>query len=158
MMEKRLLEMRHSSEPWKVDEAWNKVRRGWCFGDDTFRKSMLERLDGSLESVRRDSVSGDEVAMHDEAEAERLVCLGLSVLNMEDDDLFRMIKSAPSKYAIAWLVRKHTSVRMRWIKDRLQMGSATNFSDYLRRIETARKSEWGHVEFSKIKGIKLSRR
>jgi putative transposase len=155
MMEKRLLEMRHSCEPWKVDEAWNKIRRGWCFGDDTFRKSMLERLDGSLGSVRRDSVSGAEVALHDEAEAERLVCLGMSALNLEEDDLSRMIKGAPSKYAIAWLVRKHTSVRTRWIKDRLLMGSATNFSDYLRRIETAGKSEWGQAEFRRIKSIKL---
>ncbi|MDF7826166.1 hypothetical protein P4B35_19205 [Pontiellaceae bacterium B12227] len=98
------------------------------------------------------------MAMHAEAEAERLVCLGMSALNLEEDDLSRMIKSAPAKYAIAWLVRKHTSVRTRWIKDRLQMGSATNFSDYLLRIETARKSAWGHAELCRIKGTKLPRR
>ena len=150
-MEKRLLEMRHSSEPWKVDEAWHKIRRGWCFGDDTFRIAMLERLDGSLESVRRDSVSGDEVAMHDEAEAERLVCVGMSAFTLEEAALSRMIKSDPAKYAIAWLVRKNTSVRTRWIKNRLQMGSATNFSAYLRRIEASKQGDWGYDAFQRIK-------
>ena len=96
--------------------------------------------------------------MHDEAEAERLVCLGMSALNLEEDDLARMIKGAPAKYAIAWLVRRNTSVRTRWIKNRLQMGSATNFSDYLRRIETTKKGAWGHAEFGRIKSVKLPRR
>jgi hypothetical protein len=32
--------MQHSSEPWKADEAWSRIRRGWCFGGSGFRKEM----------------------------------------------------------------------------------------------------------------------
>jgi len=42
-----------------------------------------------------------------------------------------------------WLVRKNTCVRNGWIKERLRMGIATNFSDGMRRIEQAGKGDWG---------------
>jgi hypothetical protein len=34
------------------------------------------------------------------------------------------------------------------------MGKATNFSEFLKRIETAKRGEWGFEPFSKIKNIK----
>ena len=154
-MDLRMLEMRHSAEPWKIDARWKDIRRGWCLGDAPFRKEMLERLDDSLESRRRESFSGEDVARHDEVEAERLVRAGMQTLSLAEDDLEQLIKSAPAKYAIAWLVRRHTSVRTRWIKDRLSMGSATNFAHYLNRIESSEEAEWGYAEFQKIKNINL---
>lgn len=149
----RILEMQHGSEPWKIDDQWAAIRRGWCFGAGPFRNEMLERLDGSLESKRRESFSGEEVSRHDEEEAERLVGLGMQSLSLAEDDLVQLIKSAPAKYAIAWLVRKKTSVRTRWIKERLKMGSATNFADYLRRMESSELSGWGREEFQKVKTL-----
>ncbi|MCF7849131.1 MAG: transposase [Kiritimatiellales bacterium] len=154
-IQKRLLEMRHSAEPWKADEEWKNIRRGWCFGDDQFRKDMVERLDGALESNRRDSFSGPEVKRHDELEAERLVELGMKTLALSEEDLDLLIKGSPEKYAIAWLVRKNTSARTQWIKERLKMGTATNFSDYLRRGESADPNGWGYQEFRKIQNINL---
>ena len=154
-IEKRILEMQQHSEPWKVDEAWSRIRRGWCFGDSGFRAEMLEHLDGTLESKKRESFSGEELRQHDVVEAERLIKLGMIKLELEDTDFPKQKKSSPQKYALAWLVRKHTSVRNGWIKSRLQMGSATNFSDYLRRIESAGKGEWGYEEFQHVKNIKL---
>ncbi len=127
-MEMRMLEMQHSSEPWKVDARWKEIRRGWCLGDAAFREEMLERLDGHLKVGRRESFSGEDVTKHDEVEAERLVKTGLQILSLTEDDLVQLIKSAAAKYAIAWLVRGKTAVRTRWIKDRLNMGSATNFA------------------------------
>ena len=78
-MDLRMLEMRHSSEPWKIDARWKEIRRGWCFGDTSFRKEMLERLDDRLESRRRESFSGEDMVRHDEVEAERLLdlCVGI---------------------------------------------------------------------------------
>jgi len=155
MLERRMLEMRHSEKPWVVDGEWNRIRRGWCFGDEEFREEMKERVDGTLAFKKRESFSGPEVRLHDEAEAERLIVLGMAELGMKEQDLPEQKKGSPQKYALAWMVRKQTSVRNGWIKDRLQMGSATNFSDYLRRIEFAGKGEWGHKEISRIKNIKL---
>ena len=155
MMERRVLEMKQFSEPWKADEAWNRIRRGWCFGDEGFHNEMMRYLDGSLESKKRSSFSGEEVRQHDEVEAERIVGLGMQVLGLTDDQLTAQIKGSPEKVALSWLVRRHTCVRNEWIKKRLQMGTATTLSESLRRIESARKGEWGYEEFEKIKNIKL---
>jgi hypothetical protein len=100
-IERRVLEMRHSSEPWKVDESWAEIRRGWCFGDEAFRDVMKKQLDGSLEAKKRESFSGEGVRQHDEGEAERLIRQGLTALGLEDDDLLSMKKNCPEKYALA---------------------------------------------------------
>lgn len=154
-MERQVLGMQRSEKPWMADENWSRIRRGWCFGDDVFRKEMMERLDGSLKSKRRESFSGAEIRQHDEVEAERLVKMGLKALGLADGDLGAMIKSSPEKYAIAWLVRKNTCVRSGWIKERLHMGSATNFSDYLRKLESSKRDGWGYTEFDRIQNINL---
>jgi len=155
MMERRVLEMKDCSEPWKVDEAWSRIRRGWCFGDSGFRTKMLEYLDETLESTKRESFSGEEVRQHDEVEAERVVGLGMRALRLTEESLEGQIKGSPEKVALAWLVRRHTCVRNGWIKERLKMGTATTLSQSLRRIESAQKKEWGYEAFQQIKNIKL---
>ena len=59
-----------------------------------------------------------------------------------------MIKGSPEKYALAWLVRRNTCVENGWIKTRLRMGNATNFSALLQKIEASKKGEWGYAPFS----------
>jgi len=151
MIEKRLLEMKLSNQPWLVDEVWQKIRRGWCFGDDSFRNEMEERLDGVLNSAKRESFSGEGIRRHDEFQAERLVQQGLKALKLRDKDLSLMKKNCPQKYAIAWLVRRNTSARPQWIKDRLQMRKATNFASFLRRIADG---EYGTESVERLRNIK----
>jgi hypothetical protein len=85
--------------------------------------------------------------------AERVLASGMKALGVTDESLANQIKGSPEKYALAWLVRKKTCVRNDWIRLRLKMGSATNFSAYLRRIETAKQEEWGYAAFERIKNI-----
>lgn len=154
-IEHRILEMENSSKPWEVDALWKEIRRGWCLGGNLFREDMLVRMDGVLEAGQRASFSGVGVARHDEVEAERLVGLGMAALGMQDSDLESMAKGASAKYAIAWIIRKNTSVRTGWIKKRLSMGAATNFADYLKRVECATPGKWGYDEFKAIENINL---
>ncbi|HKL20648.1 MAG TPA: transposase [Tichowtungia sp.] len=149
-IEKRLLEMSRSDQPWLIDGAWQKIRRGWCFGDEPFRKNMENRLDGVLASVKRESVSGEEVWRHDETEAERLVLQGMQALGLDEEHLPVLKKNCAEKYAIAWLVRRNTSVRPKWIKERLQMGKATNFAEFLKRMSAG---EFGAECLRKVKNI-----
>ncbi len=60
-----------------VDESWDKIRRGWCFGSDEFREQMVEALDGVMARKRRDSFGGVESKKHDTHEAKRLFADGL---------------------------------------------------------------------------------
>lgn len=154
-VERRILEMRHSDEPWAADDEWPRIRRGWCFGDSGFRKEISERLAGTLKSKRRESFSGPEIRQHDEREAERVLSLGMKALGLAEKDLAGQKKGSPEKVAMAWLVRKNTCVKNGWIKERLKMGASTNFSDALRRIESAKENERGYEVFQRIKNIKL---
>jgi len=117
---------------------------------------MVDLLDGVLAGRRRESFSGEEVKLHDEAVAERLVVAGLDALGVVEEALPEMKMSSPAKYAVAWLVRRNTSVPNHWIKDRLCMGTATKFAGFLKRIEAAKRGEWGFDELKKIKSIRIS--
>ncbi len=151
----RVAEVRHSDQPWKADEAWQKIRRGWQLGGEDFRREMLERIGDSLKKTRRSSFSGAEICAHDEASAEAWIAKGMKRLGIVEADLASLRMSSPERYALAWLVRRNTCVRPTWIKARLGMGTATCFAAYLKRLEGAKKGEWGDVVWSKIKNIKL---
>lgn len=153
-MDGRVEEVRRSDQPWKADENWQKIRRGWFFGGEGFRHEILGRLGKSLEKGRRESYSGEEVKTHDEARAEELIVAGLEKLGLEESDLGGMIKNSPEKYALAWLVRRNTCVGNGWIKARLRMGKATNFAEFLKKIEASKRGGWGYAPFSKIQNIK----
>jgi len=150
-IESRVLEIATCENPAEYDAQWKKIRRGWFLGDESFRKELLERLDGVMGGRQRDSFSGEQALGHDEVEAERQVLLALHELKLTESDLDRLKKNCPEKYAAAWLVRRHTCVKNQWIKDRLKMGKATNFATFIKRMETG---EFGADCFNQIKNIK----
>ena len=65
---------------------------------------------------------------HDEQAAEKLLNSGLSALGIARSDLEGMKKSDDRKKAIAWLIRKNTSVKNQWIARALQMGNVATVS------------------------------
>ena len=78
---------------------------------------------------------GEEIRMHDEKEAEKLLQQGLVCCGLTEADLSELKKGDDRKKAIAWHIRKKTSVRIEWITTRLQMGVTSNFSRYVRAVE-----------------------
>ena len=150
-MQSRVLEISVSENPSTYDAAWNELRRGWFLRDDRFRNELMERLDEVMEGKQRSSYSGDQVLGHDESEAERLVQAGLTALDLTNDSLAGMRKNCAEKYAVAWLVRRNTCVKNDWIKERLNMGKATNFATFLKRMELG---EFGGDCFNRTKNIK----
>lgn len=147
----RVAEVRHADRPWEADEAWQKIRRGWHVGGDGFRREMLDRVGRALRAGRRGAYTGDEVREHGEACAEKWIAKGLAALGLAESDLAKLRMNSPEKYALAWLVRRHTGVRPAWIKVRLKMGTATGFAHFLGRLERTRKGEWGYPAWCKIR-------
>ena len=152
-MAARVEEVRHAAKPWEADVTWRKIRRGWHVGGEGFRREMLDRVGRALDAGRRASYGGDEVREHGEACAEKWIAKGMAALGLADSDLAGMRMNSPEKYAMAWLARRHTGARPAWIKARLKMGTATGFAHFLGRLETARKGEWGHAAWSKVKNV-----
>lgn len=126
MMQKRVAEVASSEKPHEADARWAEIRRGWCFGSDSFRAEMVESLDGVLAGKSRESFVGDETRQHDILDAKRRVAGALQAFGLKDVDLAGLKKGDLRKKVIAWLVRKNTSVRNGWIAERLMMGNASN--------------------------------
>ena len=152
-MQKRVLEIALSEKPWAVDEQWDSIRRGWCFGSDEFKDKMLEKID--LSSGQRDSFSGDEVGAHDEKEAERLLEGGLRVLDLAESKLCELRKGAEEKALLAWLIRRNTAVSNAWIAGRLQMGRPDCLSRYPRKIEEDQSERIRKLKNRLIENTKL---
>ena len=149
----RVEEVRHSDQPWQADENWQKIRRGWHFGGEGFRREMLGRVAGALAKGKRASFGGEETREHGEACAEAWILKGMDALGLSAADLARLKMNCPEKYALAWLARRSACVRPAWIKERLKMGTATGFAGFLGRLERARRGEWGYAEWRKVKGL-----
>ncbi len=149
-MRTRAREMADLDDPENLDAGWKDIRRGWFLGDDAFREELMDRIGNVMSGKQRGSFSGQQVEGHDLVEAERLVRRGLDAFGLNDADLENLKKNCPEKYAIAWLARRNTCVKNQWIKDRLRMGKATNFSSFLARMESR---QFGVPEFERVKNI-----
>lgn len=141
IMKKRTVEVIHHDNPYEADVLWSDIRRGWCFGSESFRNQMVESLDDVLQGNRRESFSGDQTRQHDVLDAERLVTEGLERMGLKDFELELLKKGDLRKRVIAWVVRKRTSVRNEWIAERLYMGRASNLSRFAKEVETATAGE-----------------
>ncbi len=106
---------------------WKVIRRGWCFGDDAFRRDLLERMDGRLgehhyASERRETT---------EEKAERLMREGLDRVGWTEADLRRRPKSDAVKLTLAAELRQKTTRTHQWIAERLHMGAWTHLNKRL---------------------------
>jgi putative transposase len=137
MMRKRTLEVALSDNPGEFDNRWAGIRRGWCLGDEAFRKDMEARVDKRISSYDRRSYLGEEVRRHDEAEAKRLLKSGLNVLNLSPDELNNLKKNDLRKKVLAWLIRQHTCVKNDWICEHVVMGRSSNLARHVNEIRNS---------------------
>jgi REP element-mobilizing transposase RayT len=140
-MKKRVLEVLHSNDPRRADACWEGIRRGWVFGSDEFRREVQDAVDGAMSGKRRDSFSGEMVKKHDEQAAERLLDVGLKEFGLSPEELAERSKGDAQKKAMAWLIRRNTSVRNEWIAEALQMGHPSSVSRSVRIVENTQGGE-----------------
>ncbi len=107
------------------------IKRGWYIGSEEFR----ERLDGLLMGrTRNDNFRGGQRRDHGPVEAERLWREGLKVLKVKEEELLPAKSTRMEKQALAWLMKKHTSVTGKWIAERTKMGHASTASLAINRF------------------------
>lgn len=137
-MQKRVLEISCSDSPHEVDARWADIRRGWVCGGELFRQTMMDKLDDVIgERGERASFSGEEVRLHDEVEAARLVCKGLARLELNEEDLLNLPKGAEEKKALVAVLKTRTSAGNKWIVSRLNAGHAANIPRYMADVKRA---------------------
>jgi hypothetical protein len=120
----RQMERRRREE---LGPEFRPVERGWCLGSEAFRSELLaaagERVGRSHYGAERQEIG--------EARAQRLVRDGLLALGWTEKELSECAKGDQRKVKLARRLRAETTMTLRWIADRLRMGSWTYVSNLL---------------------------
>ncbi len=135
--------------PEEVDARCSHLRRGWYWGSQAFAEKMRQWVDGLLKGDKvpksRACKHSPQARAHGLAEAESYVKEGLAAAGLNQKDLAALKGSDIRKVTLARLVWKKTTASQEWIAKKLHMGSATNVSQQLRRLEKAGKSGKGKL-------------
>jgi hypothetical protein len=115
------------------------------YAGDQDRKLRLETLaeapedrlgEGAPLKGRRGSHSGGAKQEHGEARAQRLLRLGLPLAGLAEGDLAGGPKGALEKRVLAWWLCGHTTVRRRWVSQRLGMGGESRVTHAIRQVRS----------------------
>ena len=105
------------------------VRRGWCLGGARFREQLLEHMAGGMGEHH----GGEERQETAVAVAERIVGEELQRLGWGEAELTNRRKGDAGKVAAARRLRRESTMTLKWIAQRLRMGSASMVTHALRR-------------------------
>jgi REP element-mobilizing transposase RayT len=105
------------------------LRRGWCLGSEAFRKQLLERMDGQLGEHHGGALRQENAA----TKAERIIGEELDRLGWKESDLAGHRKSDPDKLAMAARLRRETTLSIKGIAARVQLGSSKSANAQLHR-------------------------
>jgi len=130
----RRMELRRQSQAGA--EPLKAVRRGWCFGDKAFRRELLAQMKEQMGEHHY----GEERAETEQEAAEGIVQEGLKRLGWKAGDLEKRAKGHPEKLKLAVRLRKEATVTVKWIAERLRMGTWTHLNHllYWHRRRTAK--------------------
>jgi hypothetical protein len=103
---------------------YRSIRRGWCLGNEEFRQELLA---AATERVGPSHYGSDRQET-DEQKAERMVRQELQRLGWKEDDLPGRRKGDKEKVKVAGRLRQETTMSLKWIAQRLSMGSWTYVS------------------------------
>ncbi|MBI4658073.1 MAG: transposase [Verrucomicrobia bacterium] len=115
----RQMEARRGQE---TEGHFQPIRQGWCFGEETFRKELLAQITEQVGGHHY----GPEVQESAEEQANRLVAEELRRRKWKESDLSARRKGEPGKVEIARRLRAETAMTLKWIAQRLCIGTKTH--------------------------------
>ena len=121
--EQRMEGRRREREP----EEWKRLRRGWYFGEDAFRKELVAAM-GARMGAEHYGEERQETAV---AKAERIVAEELKKRRWQPEQLGQRPKGEGEKVRIAQRLRCETTMTLAWIAERLRMGTKTHLAHLL---------------------------
>ena len=121
----RQMERRRAEEASADDEP---IRRSWFVGSEQFRQELLA---AATECVGLNNY-GAERRQTDAQKAERIVKEELERLGWREEALHTLRKGDQRKVCIARRLRQESTMSLKWIAKRLEMGSWTYVSNLLR--------------------------
>lgn len=125
----------HSEE---VDARASHLRRGWYWGTQAFGEAMRklgQKLLKKAAPVSRAYQKHELVREHGERQAQQWLARGLKAGGLSAGSLSKVKGSDPRKVLLADLLWRRTVVSQEWLAEKLEMKSAANVSQQLRRID-----------------------
>jgi hypothetical protein len=126
----RLTEKRRAEES---AAGYEQLRRDWVLGSEEFRQELLAAAVGRV-GPSHYGAERQETAVQ---MAERLVREELERMGWSEEQLRGRPKGHPGKVAIARRLRQETIMSLKWIAQRLEMGTWTYVSNLLNARVTA---------------------
>jgi hypothetical protein len=117
-----ILERRRAED---LEGQFAAVRGGWCVGSEEFRRELLSQMTQAI----RPNHYGAERQENAEHRAEQIIATELKRLRQSEASLRKSARGEPFKVKIAAQLRAQTTLPLKWIADRLQMGSR-NYANY----------------------------
>ena len=108
-------------------EDWKKLRRGWCFGEESFREELLAQAHEKIGP----SHYGQQKREAAEEKAKRIVEEELRRLGWSQAELRQRPKGDTAKVRIARRLRAETTVTLKWTAAVLVMGTWTYLANRL---------------------------
>ncbi|MBT5927067.1 MAG: hypothetical protein HOH33_10650 [Verrucomicrobia bacterium] len=124
-----LMEDRKLQEDAVTIEAYEAIRKGWFFGEDSNRQELLAKLDSVPEN--HESHTGVMLKESQILKASDLLKDLFRKEKVSESDLKKMRKGDPVKIKLATELRKKTTMSLKWIAEHLHMGSWTYVSNLL---------------------------
>ena len=121
MMEER----RRSEEP----VEWKALRRGWCLGDEDFRRELLAQMETKLGRHH----GGGERLESEMMRASRLLAQEMKRRGLSEADLANRRKGDGEKVRMAAQLRRETTMTLDWIARELHMGAPGYVAQCLRK-------------------------
>ena len=103
------------------------IRRGWFLGAEDFVARLLDRMS----ATPTEHHFARERSETDEQKAESIIATRLAALGWGKAQLGLRRKSDPQKIKLAKELREQTTMSLKWIAQRLEMGSWTHVSNLL---------------------------
>ena len=118
--------MEHRREQENAKTDWKAVERGWFLGSEEFKKELLAQM-----HERRADHYGAELREADLVHGERVLKEELFRRGWTESELSSRRKGDPEKVEIASQLRTRTTMTLKWIAQRLKIGTWTHVSNCL---------------------------
>jgi REP element-mobilizing transposase RayT len=123
------------------------VRRGWYWGGEAFKESLLEKLEqlkGGDLPVAKDFRCSDQARDHARRDGEKIIAeaahhFGWGAGRTEDFKALR--RGDLRRVAVAWSLCRRTSLKQTWIADRIGLGTGDNVSAQVRKLSARSNKE-----------------
>ena len=111
-----------------------RVKRGWFWGSEQFQEKMMKKLAKQGVPRNRTYRSSEMLKDHREQAGNAILASALRHYGVSEEELRRKVRGDLRRASVAWKIARSTTLPQGWIAERLNLKSAANASQVIRRF------------------------